>query len=97
MLDCIVTFRASYALCTVVLLVSDISNSILFNTLSKELLLPRPAGLGQCTGTLYMPKFSIILWKSCSLFNVVLELYVSIQGLCYNLFTPNWNQCYHLI
>ena len=65
MLDCIVTFRASYALCTVVLLVSDRSNcnTRLYNTLSKELLLPRPAGLGRCTGTL-CPNFLLFYYNN---------------------------------
>ena len=92
MLDCIVTFRASYALCTVILLVSDrssSSNTILYFV--KRAFAPQTGRVRPVHGDI-MPKFSIILWKSCSLFNVVLELYVSIHVLCYSSFTLNCNQ-----
>ena len=85
MLDCIVTFRASYALCTVVLLVSDRSSNSNTNTIKyfvKRAFAPQTGRVRPVHGDI-MLKFSIILWKSCSLFNVVLELYVSIHVAYY--------------
>ena len=71
-----------------------------FNTLSKELLLPRPAGLGRCTGTLCpnfilfygnLAVFSMLFWNCMFLYKLhVLFIYSKLESMLSYLANYQW-------